>query len=351
MTTDEQKMKNSERQRKHYEKHRDAINAKKRERYQAGKKVLENPIVENVEPVLDLSKQKTLTYEECKTYLSGLTYGKEGSKTKYLEDLKRLHKIIDCDNYITCLKDPEDVKEQLSNAKQANGKPYADNTLKSLYQLILFMIDNFKIPVKKNGFTQEYEINKIKSTDNTQKKQEEEEIIPFNEYLEKVKQQFGETSQMYLLSKLYEFISLRDNFFELIITDKVINDKDSFIIITQRSKKARIIINDYKTIDKYGKIDVLLPEPLTKMIKTYITTHTLNQGDYLFGTGKKLSSFVSKNNKKIGIEGAITYYRKMAVSDLMNKEGVSAEERYAKAKLMTHSPIVQGSVYFRKHKK
>jgi len=242
------------------------------------------------------------------------------------------------------------VKEDLLSAKKANGQPYANNTLKSLYQLILFSVDNFKIKIKKDAYKDEFEVSKIKSLDNTADKQETEEVLPFSEYLEKVKARFGETSKMYLLSKIFEFISLRDNY-QLIITDKIgLNKKDNFLIITRSSKKARIIINEYKTREKYGVIDVLLPEDLTTMIKTYITANKLNSGDYIFGN-QKLSSFVSGNNKKMGIQSGISLFRKMAVSDLLNKEGVTAEEKQAKAKQMTHTPIVQRSVYFRKQKK
>lgn len=359
MTTDEQKMKNNDRQRKHYDKHRVIINEKRRQRYSLGKTAINNlnnpPLVgddvlaDEPQP-LDLSQAKSLSYDEIRTFLSGLNYESPKTKKKYLEDIQRIQKIIKCDNYITCLKNPKKVLEQLRNGRMANGNIYALNTIKGMEQLLLFMIDQFKLTINKSVFTKSFEINKMKSDTISKEKQNTEVVLPFHEYLEKVKSRFGEKSQMFVLSSLYDFISLRDDF-QLIITDKAStnNKKDSYITLGRsKNSKARMIINQYKTVNKYGIIDVSLPIPLTTMIKEYIATNKLKEGDYLFGTGTKLSAYVSANNKKIGIKGAITYYRKMSVADLLNKQGVTEEEKYDKAQEMKHSPFVQGAVYYRK---
>ena len=50
------------------------------------------------------------------------------------------------------------------------------------------------------------------SNENTQKKQQEETVMSFSDYIDKVKETFGVNSKMFLLANLYKEIPIRDDF-------------------------------------------------------------------------------------------------------------------------------------------
>jgi hypothetical protein len=78
----------------------------------------------------------------------------------------------------------------------------------------------------------------------------------------------------------------------------------------------------------------------TALINKYIAENNLKVNEsYLFGNSK-LSDFVRYNNSKIGVEGGISNYRHMKVTEELNKE-INAEQRVALAEKMKHSPMVQ----------
>jgi hypothetical protein len=62
-------------------------------------------------------------------------------------------------------------------------------------------------------------------------------------------------------------------------------------------------------------------------------------GEYLFGP-KKLSGFVSKINKTVGIKGSINELRHIKISDSV-RNLASAEERFRLSEEMGHTPVTQ----------
>ena len=121
-----------------------------------------------------------------------------------------------------------------------------------------------------------------------------------------------------------------------------INDaksQDENYIVVPKKDALTLIVNKYKTSEKYGQIKVKLSLPLSKLIRNYMSNKDLNDGDYLFGN-KNLSSSVSKMNKKIGDTGGINEYRKMSVTDLLNSKP-SAQARQKLAQQMAHAPLTQ----------
>jgi hypothetical protein len=313
---------------KFYELNKEAINAKRREKRALKKAV---PIAEE------------LSYDELITKFNELTFTNEKTKLKYLDDIKRLYTIGKFTNFISILKIPAGEPNMLLNIEATDFSTW---TKIGLYQMILILIDRLKLDVDKAPYVKALEISKIKVTDETKEKQEVP-IMSFAEYLEKVKEQ----PKLFMIASLYNELTLRDDFVLKIVSNKTeIPDdtQDSFIVINQKSKKANIIIYKYKTEKKYGVIDVKLSMELTKQLKEYIAKWKIV--DYLFGD-QPLTKFVSKNNKKLGITGAISLFRKMKVSDLLNKEDVTPEERYALSLEMKHSPAVQLSSYFHKKSK
>ena len=337
------------RQQTYYNKHKELINAKRRSIYKIGKEKLkpeEQPIKEipSEKEVYqtDFSKSKTISYEDIVNGLTSLDIS-DGSRNKYKSDIKRLMTLTECTNIITCFKDYKKLINIINNSTKPNGDPYSTNTKKSLFQMILFFIDKLNIPISakiKQQYNKQFEILKISSNDETIEKQETVSILSFNDYLEKVKTEYGEDSKMYVLSSLYKEVTLRDNFILKIISSskEATDEKENFIVIPKKGNLI-LIINKYKTVEKYGVIKVKLSKELSNLIKNYINREKLVIGDYLFGD-KPLTSFVSSMNKKIGVTGGISLYRQMSVSTLLQSKP-TAEARQKLAESMKHSPLTQ----------
>ena len=205
------------------------------------------------------------------------------------------------------------------------------------------LIDKLNFPVSakiKQKYIQQFEIFKINSNDETVQKQETAQIPSFSDYLQNIKNEYGLESKIYVLSKLYEEVTLRDDFMLIIKpTIKDADDDDFNYIVIPKKENLTLIVNQYKTSDKYGQIKVKLSLPLSKIIRKYVEREKLNYDEFLFGD-KPLSSFVSKMNKKIGIIGGISLFRQMSVSDLL-KTKPTAQQRQKLADTMKHAPLTQ----------
>jgi hypothetical protein len=304
------------RQQNYYKIHKKEINAKRRQIYVNGKAKLnpqqqeEHEYEQDVEPLekevykTDFSNSKTASYEDIVNALNTIEVN-SGSREKYKQDIKRLLLLTECDNFIKCLKDYKKVINTINNSKKSNGDPYSVNTRKSLFQMIVWIIDNLHIPIPKPiklHYNKEFDIYKISSSDESAEKNDSEAVYSFKDYLQKIKDEYGVDSKNYVLSKLYEEVTLRDDFILMIKpTIKDANDQDENYIVVPKKDALTLIVNKYKTSEKYGEIKVKLSLPLSKLIRNYISNEELSNDDYLFGD-KSLSSFVSKMNRKIGIE-------------------------------------------------
>jgi|LakMenE01Jun11ns_1017448.scaffolds.fasta_scaffold9949612_1 hypothetical protein len=333
---------NRARAKRHYDAKKDEINAKRREKYL-------NTLISQQE--INLAKKETDTnpifsYNYISDELEEREMNKR-SKSKYLDDLRRFVVLTNCeDNVIACINDYKKTIPIIHNAVKFDGTPYALNTKKSLFQVILYIIDNLKLPVKdiiKNWYVKEFEIMKLDSIDKNIVDQDTI-IISFTDYLKKIKERFGEESKEYLISLLYNEATLRDDFILKIVPSikDTKDDNENFIIVSPKEENLTLIINHYKTRELYGVIKIRLSIGLSRMIRKYIQVENLSMNDYLFGN-KNLSTFVQKMNKEIDVNGGINLYRKMKISEMYKKYdgNPSAEERINLSNLMVHSPILQ----------
>jgi len=139
------------------------------------------------------------------------------------------------------------------------------------------------------------------------------------------------------MASLYNEVTVRDDFhLKLVSSLKGANkDLSEQYLIVPKVGVLTVIINQYKTIKKYGQIKQSLSVPLSKLVRQYITENELEFGDYLFGHSVHNSDFVSKMNKVIGAPGSISEFRHMKSSEF----NLSNEERVLLADKMKHSPM------------
>ena len=316
------------RAKKHYEANKVALNTKRREKYAKKKPEVVEEVVPEV-PSLTLSMAQD-AIRELKL--------KDTSEKKYLDDLKRLSKMIGKDFQLS---NPE-VINVIKDAKRKSGEPYSLNTLKSIFQVILVLSDAMKLDIDKKPYKEQYEIYKIKSFDQTVEQVEEQAIPLWKDYLKVCRAKYGMASREYLLARFYDELTVRDDL-GLVLSDDSIDGNYLFV----RPDYLEVVINSYKTESKYGQIRYKLKGSLEKLTRDYIARNNLNMGDLLFGA-EQLSPLVSKMNKQLGYSSGVTLYRHMTISEQLEK-CKTPEMRVKLADAMKHSPIVQLS-YLRKKK-
>lgn len=348
------KEQNRLRQAKHYALKKEAINAKRREKYREcvakcfaeANKGYKEPFVPE-KPVFtfgdkkikDLSKNKTLSYDEIVKYLDELELN-VNTANKYKQDIKRFVKITNCDDVIKCLKRSDLIISDIENGKMQNGNPYSNNTKKGLYQTILFIVDRFNLNINKQPYKLKFEEAKIQSMEDNDKKVYEEPVMKFSQFIDKVKREFGEKSKMYAIVKLYDEVPVRDDF-QLKVVDKVADTKDTNFnyILTYPSKNSKVILNNFKTKENYGAIKESISKETSKLLRDYMKNNDIKVGDYLFGSDK-LSSYITANNNKLGVNKGFSTYRHMKISEELGKVK-SIPERQSLASVMGHSPMTQ----------
>ena len=111
-----------------------------------------------------------------------------------------------------------------------------------------------------------------------------------------------------------------------------------------------MVMNEYKTSKKYGEKNIPVDKDIEKLIRSYIKSLGIKNGDVLFtsSTGKELSrnalsQLLTKTSKKhLGKSISTTMMRKIVVSD---KFGDVKKEQAELASIMMHDVQTQNLVY------
>lgn len=359
---------NAENVKAHYDRNKEEVLKKKRDRYHANKlkkiEVKEElPLVElplestseliEVQPEPELeTKSEFITVDtltQVSNMISSLKIGDPLKKFRRI-NFKTIINILKPTSYEDLIfqltKQPKKVIHLLKSFEYQPNKTYAVNTLISFYKAILFFLDKFNIfikPEKKIKYEDVIEISDVVSAQELEIKNNSISIPTFEEYLNKIVEHFGLASREYLIAKMYHEVSCRDDLQLILLRDPIkLNNKNNYIIVNE-FPNATVIINDYKTVDKYGKFNTELSPDLTTLIKSYILTNQIENGN-LFFNSKNISMLVSRMNKKLGFEGfgAINLIRKIIATEA---ESLPLKEQLKVSKKMKHSLKVHKSNY------
>lgn len=270
----------------------------------------------------------------------------ENTRKTYISSVRRIFTMTGCPDMKSCL---NSYKKMSNNIEKSD---YSTNSIKQTIQAILFISDKYNIlhnlfsnkkadDLKKHFTTlfakfKEKSITELETTQNTV------EYPTFTEYLGKLSQIVDKNSKEWLVAKLYSQFTVRDNFANMKIIESINEDNktDNFLLITRT--KILILINKFKTKNKYNRLEFVVTGELKKILNNYIDKHNLSYGDTLFGKSS-LSPFVSKMNKKLGYNDlkGVNIYRHMRISELYKGKNITFEERNNLAEQMGHSLLVQ----------
>ena len=388
---------NAENVKAHYDRNKEEVLKKKRDRYHANKlKKLQLeaklplveaklPLVEAklplgplVEPELELENKSELIEVEAKLFLvepelelenkselllvpiDTLTYVSQminslelesnGNKKFRIQNFKAIIYILKPIDYTDLIfqltKQPKKVIHLLKGFELKPNITYSINTLITFYKAILFFLDKFSInikPEKKVKYEDAIQIGDVVSAQELQVKNNSASIPTFEEYLNKVIDKFGIASREYLIAKMYHEVSCRNDLQLILRSDPINLKKDKNYLICNDFPNAIVIINDYKTVDKYGKFNTELSTDLTTLIKSYILTNQIENGN-LFFNAKNISMIVSRINKSLGYEGwgAINLFRKIIASDAKD---LPLKDQLKVSKKLKHSLKIHNSNY------
>lgn len=335
------------RQQRYYERNKDKINKQLREaRAELKQCKIEKEEVEN-ELLTEAEKSEPLKIATLDNLISRIKNigGSKSTSDTFLSGLKRIWMLMDWNNNT-------DLNKELKNTKTIiNGitdSGYSINTQKSDIQALLKAVDFFKLKISKGNrelIADEFAKLKILSNELSSEKIATQPTINMKSYLKMIRDFYKKTDKMYVLIQLYNELTIRDDYGSLKIVNRKqdMKDKGNFIYLNDAFSNGEILINEHKTDKKYGPIRHKLSVTLTKLIKNYVKAEKLENGDFLFGSGK-LSQFVSRENKNITKKhklGGITEIRHRKIAEFLGNKKRTPEERVKLAKMMNHSPATQ----------
>lgn len=294
---------------------------------------------------LNIRIYKPISYEQA---LETMDEKMEEGATKkvYENSLKQLMDVLDAkDDIKQAFQSYKKTIEAIDSAKQKRfaDRDYSDNSKKQFYKTILKLLEVLEINVSKeamDAYVDKYNELDIKYRDAITERSVNG-VMTFEEYLPQVEKKFGKLSKEYLIASLYKLHPFRDNLQISTASPASINnlddkdDKNYLVLTNPRKKTMKIILNAYKTDNKYGKQIIDVPQELANDLWNYLKINDIQwDGDYVFGD-KNLASFIKRMNEKLNLPITINTYRQMHVSTV--KADAPAKERMQLAKKMMHS--------------
>jgi len=276
-------------------------------------------------------KQNPISIEQIKDKLIELVPNKNSAMT-WFYSIQRIMKEFNETDFIKLINRKDLIKK-------LNSPDFKANTRQTNYTAILKVITSLKVKLSKlihDDLKKAFQASKIKAHEYTA--EPKENVITFDDYMKRLEDKFGKDGKEFLIASIYKEVPVRDDLQLKIINSvkEATDQKTNYLVLTQ-SPKGRIIINHFKTENKHEPADVILTTPLTNKIKKFVNAKKTKT--YLF-TDKSLTSFVSKMNKAIGLNGGISLFRHMIVEDFL-KTARTPEERVEMAEKMKHSPAAQ----------
>jgi len=276
-----------------------------------------------------------ITQEDINAWLSA-NIPTPTTATNYRQRINPVIKMIDKDNIFPSIKN----KDILRKIVERGGSP---STIKGATQVFLKLIKEYpglreavgekvyetynKFFIEANGEMHNQYVQKVVEKD------EKDEIIPFSEIKRRIEDKFPPGSDERLYVYLYEHVPVRDNMGEVYIVPNVFDTHDKSKNYYVLSTKT-IVINKYKKEGKYGMLKYKLPKEVYKLIDT--------TKEKIFDHGDKMTSWVHKMLKEIGIEGGVNVFRHAFVSEKLDGDKVKDPElRRELFTKMAHSPAVQ----------
>lgn len=329
---------------RYYEKNRDKVLARRK----PAEKQQSEPAPPVPAPNPPAQPISTHSLERIQTLMAQSETTNRNTLKKYTSSLNTIHRLTAFTDLASDINTPDFIK-------RIDESDLGIGSKKTLMATILWLNANI-IPLNWDATTQQryvkqFELYKLREREEAEDKQmlEENAVMPFDAYITAIKEKYGEDSIQYLIARIYDEFTYRNDFENLIIVrgknyaEQDPNyDNTNYIVMPSRGN-AHIILNTFKKTNNFDKYGVLKYEPLstelTQIIRQYIKNHKLTFEQPLF-QNHNISAITTAMNKELGIKGGIVNFRRMKVSQLM-ANAPTDEQRVELALFMKHSPISQ----------
>ena len=301
---------------------------------------------------------------QCKDVLDLQTILEKLDQTEYItnDNTRQCHKnrmttFFEITKILDLSKDIEDydsIIDKVDNSTYGkNSIEYKPNSKKNLLESFLFCLDKFNItlePIIREKYQDYYLRIKMKCNDQLEEKRtsQEDSVISYKEYEQKILDRFGGQSKEYLMIRIYKEVTCRDDLDLYIIRDEEKHKDDltkNYLI--ENENTYTILLQAYKTSKNKNPIKIKLSTDLDKLVNQYIIKNNIK--DRLFPSKHGLNfSFINTMNKKIDINGGINMIRHIIISSGLLK--MDLDERVKMAKNSFHSIGTQRD-YNRQQKK
>ena len=258
---------------------------------QAGKKIQISKIFKN-ENFNESDLEKLFKSDERKLSKSTIqSYLKSFKKIIQLTEKRIIENLCEPETMITTL------TEKCGSAKRAKDllKPvnYMLNNVENLSDLL----GDEKAKCIKSFFKTECDNDFQKHIEKTT------ETIDhtFQELLNGVIEKYGQLNQYSILYYLYDTVTCRDDYGELVyITNKIVPKKSNYIYHNKKSDKLEIILNDYKTSSIYGQLKFPIEKHSDKILE-FIRYRQFKHKDrfFDFAVNGKMGPIINRLNREV----------------------------------------------------
>lgn len=324
-TPDKKAEQNRARVAKFYAKNKEEVNAARRAKYLASKlDAVPAPAAAAVEAVPAIEATNQLLLAKLDTLGLGAA-----TLRSYQYSLNKVFSLIGNEQLIPFLRQGQRLIDIIS------ATDLSTNTKRGLIQICLYIITKYGLKINKKSIdlmTAYFGRLKEEAAKEVEAKREsaEDAVISWDEYMRRVREKFGVESQMFAIASLYRELTMRDDFTLKIVAKRPKDVSENYLVLTKRN--LTVVVHNHKTANYYGSAIAKLSIPLSRLLNEYMQRNSLQIGDYLFGTAP-LSQTIIRNNKQIGVNGGISMFRHMTVSE--------SRSNPALAKKMAHSLRMQ----------
>lgn len=278
---------------------------------------------------------------------------KKNYRQWYSNILFRKLKLAPSDPISTLIKTLRQPSDMIGRMKKWYPNPHSYKV--HMMSLLKMVSDNESIfPKISNSVFQKYKTEFREATLSEQAYQaqktveKKEAVLPFEEVYEKVRKAFPKFSNARLLIELYREVPSRDDFgnVKIIKTMKEANEPNqNYLLDNNKQHRPLLLLNDFKTDDKYDTIKVFL----RPSIKSIIRGMGKKPGDYLITkpngspySGGKLSGLIGTILKRAGIKAngkSVLYLRQSKLNELLDDKNITMKDRIKIAKSAGHNPM------------
>ena len=265
------------RQQRFYNKHKVILLQRRKDQRRLNKDVVMEEVI--------IAPREKINFEFITNKINVVSENEITRKT-HVQRMKTFYELTETDNLEESLIDHVKIIDCIEKATygKITKKTYKVNSKKNIMESLLFVLDKCNVYLDitiRTHYQDYYEKLKIISSDQLQmsKTNKMESVLHFEDYRNRIKDYYGTKGKQYLLVKLYESCTCRDDYGKMKIVNNMeettLDKNSNFLVLNEVD--CNICIQDYKTSKNKEAIFVSLPIETRLLIENYIKKNIQSQ--------------------------------------------------------------------------